>query len=166
MTIMEVNSLLTENNPKTVEEIKKLGIKLRSLGSGAYRYVYKVVGLPIVLKIPLDNPASRRHSEEEIKVIKKINRLKKYRKLRKYMPYIHFYNPTTRMIGMQYYDTTRNPYKNRMASILTDLIEEIWPGVDKSSADVHSANIAFDSDGQIKIIDLGYFNERGQGWDS
>ena len=166
MTIREVCFLLTENNPKTIAEIKKLGILLKKLGSGAYRNTYKVIGLPIVLKIPNDTPAARRHSEEEIKVVKKIKRLRKYRILRKYMPYIHFYNPKTRIIGMQYYDTKSNKYKDGTASILSDLIEEVWSDASRSSADIHRENIALDKEGQIKIIDLGYFTERGRGWSS
>lgn len=166
MTVEDVSKLVMENNPRNLKDLKKLGIKAKALESGAYRYACKVVGLPLVLKIPLSNPAARRHSEEEIKAVKKINRLKKYRKLRKYMPDIYFYNPRTGIIGMQYYNTKSNPYKNRMASLLTDLIEEIWPGVDEFSVDIHRSNIAFDADGNIKIIDLGCFTERGRGWSS
>ncbi len=164
MTIEDVSKLVMEKNPRNLKDIKALGIKVRPLGSGAYRYVYKVSRLPLVLKIPIDHPSSRKHSEEEIKVINSIKRLKKYRKLRKYLPTIYFYNPTTRIIGMEYYDTKSNPTKNAIADLLCEFIGELCPELESVSIDLHRSNIAFDSAGQIKIIDLGYFTERGRGW--
>lgn len=166
MTIDEVSKLLMENNPRTANELKALGIQVRTLGSGAYRHAYKVLRLPLVIKIPFNQRMSLKHAEAEIKAIRQIIRLKKYRKLKKYMPNIYFYNPKTRVIGMEYCTTKINPYLSNIELLLNDLLGEIWPDAATSSVDVHRYNIGFNRNGDIKIIDLGYFSEKGRGWSS
>jgi hypothetical protein len=160
--INQVISKLRNDWPTTPEECKTYGIRLCKYSrSGAYRYVYKVWGLPLVIKFP-QNDDDKIHAIQEWIVYNKLKFCDRYRKLKKYMPTIYYFNMKTGVSAMRYYKVLgesnwRNSNKyDKSRSLLEKRVKKIY----KHANDVdNSGNVARDKNGQLKIIDLGCFDE-------
>lgn len=152
---------------KRLADIRKLGIKAWKIdkGNGAYRVVYKVSGLPVVVKLPARFETDKEHSRQEYKMYKKLK--KNFKQIRKYLPVIYYCNEKTGMVVMRYYKLLKTPpyheYDNKehpawqdkeARYALADHLEKLYSGASDVS---NSGNVARDTDGQLKVIDLGCF---------
>jgi hypothetical protein len=160
--INQVINKLRTHWPSTPEECRTYGIRLcKNSESGAYRYVYKVWGLPIVIKFP-QSDGDIKHAIQEWIVYNKLKFCDKYKKLKKYMPAIYHFNINTGVSAMRYYELLgpsnwRQPNKHdRSRELLQKRIKKVY----KTANDVdNSGNVARDKNGQLKVIDLGCFDE-------
>jgi hypothetical protein len=163
MNIPDICDALYANWPSNFDEIQALGIPIREFGagSGAFRKVYRVKGLPMVIKIPRAGADNIAHARAEFKTICRINRFKKYKPLRKYMPEILYFDYSTGIIGMRYYKPIRwTPMNQAASNILEDLVDSYWKNNWDGVTDIGSGNIGFSHDKetgntQIVLIDLG-----------
>jgi 5-methylthioribose kinase len=164
----EIIDRFFQNNPKNEEGIKKLGLRLRDISdaNGAFRVVYKINGLDLVVKVPYFDSGIL-HSKAEIKALSRINRLKKYKIIREYMPDVYYANTKTGIIVMRYYKPLKYTKINIAAvSILYSLVESVWLECASSLAgctDISVNNCGIDAPNSysytIKVIDLGCFLE-------
>jgi len=127
-----------------------------------FREVYKVTGLPLVVKFPLcegdDDEASYRagkhHSTMEVR---KIEQLWKTRWMRKYLPKIYHHDRETGVLVMHYYlDMDKNGKFEGLSHLVWELI---WRKFNVSLGDIHSGNIRSQLNKKGKnlvFIDLGY----------
>jgi hypothetical protein len=158
--VAAVVKMFHEKEPATIDN---LNLKLTPIGvSGAYRKVYRINGLPLVIKEPKDK-SCRKHARAEYKTIQRILRYKKYARLTRYMPEVYYFNEKTGLMLMHYYRPLPKRYKC-IARLLDVIVELTWPyAMDQNECDVHGGNVALTEDNLPVIIDLGYFSELGKG---
>jgi hypothetical protein len=150
---------IRDNNPKTVKELRKLGIKCKLISGGAFRNVYKILTVPLVIKFP-NCDEGKEHTLNEVKAVKKINRLRKYKKLRQFMPEIYHSNASGVILMHNYtvLEAFTYEYKEVVSGLMFIIIELIYAGEKwDEDFDVHGGNLGFDENYDVKFIDLGYF---------
>ena len=137
-----------------------MGLKLVHLGTGAFRAVYRITGTDFVIKFETDW-AGAGHSRDEVNNIKK---LAKSKSLRPHLPRIHYYDPKSGVIVMNYYtryNKTRanKPHPARTYGditwervLISDLIKELT-GVNFS--DLGAENFRMDKNDVVKFVDVG-----------
>jgi hypothetical protein len=163
--------LLKTHKPKNVLEASKV-LRLEHLGSGAYRSVYKIGGVPMVIKFPLDGRTDEKdHTRAEIRTISTINRLKKYENLRYLMPKMYYKHMGHGVIVMHYYKPlldSKAKFIPAFVKLLDKFVSAVWPEAMKEgeSVDIHQQNLGIDEDDNIVFTDLGYFLPlgKGEGW--
>lgn len=157
MTIQSLIRTLNKNRPSTVQEFKKLGIKLRFLSEGAFRQVYEIKGLPLVVKFPHDSSDDCiEHSVFEYKHINRILKFKKYKLLKKYMPKVYYFDKKSGIIVFRKYKyvyTKKLKDSTRIVE-LSDLVNKIMG----YECDVNGGNVGIEKN-TLKILDLGCFEE-------
>jgi hypothetical protein len=147
------------NNPKTIKELRKLGIRCKLISSGAFRNVYKILTVPLVIKFP-NCDEGKEHTLNEVKAVKKINRLRKYKKLRQFMPEIYHSNSAGVILMYMYtvLESFTYEYKQVVSGLMFIIIELIYAGEKwDEDFDVHGGNLGFDEVGNVVFVDLGYF---------
>jgi len=85
--------------PRTIEDFESLGFRLKRIGGGVFREVYRIKSFPLVVKFPCDEPSDR-HSRAEMRKIKKLS---EFPFLRKYLPRVYYYDPKSGVIVMELY---------------------------------------------------------------
>lgn len=133
------------------KDFKKAGFRLREINSGCFRTVYKVKGLPVVIKIPM---TSCHHGAAEYRRTQKYIRLKRYTVLRRYVPNIYHYNRKTGITIMHYY----NPVPNtNYYTVMIDFIRKMYNDIasPRFGGDIYPPNCGLDSWGNIKVVDWG-----------
>ena len=157
---------ITKYQPETASECRELcSFKLRKLGEGIYKEVYKVVGADLVIKFPLkEEKTFKDHSRLEYRACRKVLWAhKKHHAIVNFIPEIQHYNPTTGVLVMEYCTPIKKSVhtkrcKKLIAGLVKLLIDAVWKGHSKGDADMHSDNLGISKvNGQLKIIDLGYF---------
>ena len=147
--------------PKDIQTVG--GFKSYSLGSGAYRRVYKLCGIPLVVKFPLTElECDKKHSVLEYKAWGRIIRgQRKYKKLIPYLPKMYFIDDTTGVLISQYCTPLNHSrmksYARQIAAMVGDIVDLTWDGRMYGTKDMHYENMGIDEHGQIKIIDMGFF---------
>lgn len=140
-------------------DFQKLGLKLESIGSGAYRRAFRIHGADLVVKFPSD-PDGRFHTSLEVRRIKK---LAQYQSLRPHLPKIRYYDKKTGILVVDFYDkyseTAAAVPGNRTVELswerdlITRLVKELT-GV--FVIDLYDDNLRIDDTQTVKLIDLGY----------
>lgn len=103
MTIKQVINLLKKHKPKNAIEARGIGLRLRQIGQGAYRAVYAVRDLPLVVKFPTPYWSSSGmksaidHARFEIRTLKRLSTTK----MKQYLPKIYFTNWKTGVVCMK-----------------------------------------------------------------
>jgi hypothetical protein len=154
MTIKKLVRLLRKNRPQTIKEVRRLGIRARFFDEGCFRKVYRVRGLPLVLKIA--DTDAQYHTRAEIRVLRKILTWTRFRLLRRYMPKVYYCDPRGAVLLMRRYKRLRwSKHRSELFYMLECFTKDLFKF--KSSPDIHFGNGGLDSKGQIKILDLGLF---------
>lgn len=152
--------------PRNLEDVENMGYTLKPIGDGAYRRVYKVGNLPIVVKVPYHTGGScRRHSIAEWRAVKRIDKYKKYVELKPFVPTIYYCDQKTGIMIVHYYKPAPLRFRKAVAKLFEVYLPKIWPHARKgkwATVDIHSSNVGIDEDGIPKVIDLGYFSEYGK----
>jgi hypothetical protein len=157
---------IAKYQPETASECRELcSFKLRKLGKGIYREVYKVVGADLVIKFPLkEEKTFKDHSRLEYRACRKVLLApKKYWAIISFIPEIPHYNPTTGVLIMEYCTPVKTLASTKqctklIAGLVTRVVDLSWKGYRSGLADMHSGNLGFSkASDHLKIIDLGYF---------
>lgn len=167
MNITQAIRQIRLHRPRTPEQFTTAGVPLekRAIGSGVFREVVKVAGLPLVVKFPLNegralNPNYREgiaHSQSEVR---KINRLKKLRWMRKYLPKVYYYERASGVLVMHWYPSFNEntcDFEDATARFVGVLFRH---ATGTSMIDYHSGNACRGVDNQGDtypvLIDFGY----------
>ena len=131
----------------------KCEVPLEYLASGAFRNVYTVPGLPIVVKIP-SNPGGRRHAQEEIRFIKDLmkNTLMRER-MQRYLPVTYYMNLKSGVSVAHKYSMLRDTSNNeRMTQKVAQKVSDI---LEIGEWDSHVYNFGRDERGRVVVLDFG-----------
>ena len=174
---MNIIDTIKTHKPKTVYDLKELAIRVKPIGSGAYRKAYRIIDTDIVIKFPdsayleeweggEDNAYNEclDHARQEIKVIRRIETVGKYKGLRPLLPNVYYTNMRHGVIAMEYCKPLRYSSKNQaISSLISQFAYAIATGKDNKGwddYDIRRANIGINNNGAYKIIDLGLFDDR------
>lgn len=168
----EIIKAFKKHKPTEYDSILHLGLELKYISEGAFRSVYRIKHSNLVVKlphIPIPNTGefdsdydedqaletNIQHSIDEVKNIRKVLRNQKYKALHRYMPNVYYSNDEG-LILMDYYETFKKWHRHlddicRMLQHLVDdlKLEKKWEN------DIHWANLGYDANGEIKLIDVG-----------
>jgi hypothetical protein len=169
MTQAELITALKVSKPKDVAQVEQaLGLRLRKIGEGVYRTVYKVVGHSLVIKFPIGKDG-KEHSQYEYKAWRDITKKNsKYPTLKKYMPEIIHFDRRSGVMVMKYYQSIKKSELKEFSSVITSLMNDVlelgWDQLSENGCiDIHPYNLVLEKDKygcqQLKIIDMGYFFE-------
>jgi hypothetical protein len=134
---------------------------------GSFRVVYHIIGTQYVLKIPIQEWESYKWSGPKSKWIKKhINHARlemnahtiistttrpEIRALKPFLPEVPYMDWDTGVALMRKYRSPTNSEWNKKSTALYTLIE----GVQKQNTDIKIYNCGIDSNGKLRILDLG-----------
>ena len=157
--VQTVLRAIVKNRPRTPEEFRKAGIKLRYLGNGVFREVYKIQGCPLVVKFPLneeqDFAGGVQHSASEVR---RIARLSHIQELKPHLPKIHYFDKENGVLVMRYYPKME---RDRAIELLGAIVKKLVSKIARvQMSDIHSDNIRHQKDasaaGRLVFVDLGY----------
>jgi len=141
--------------PTRVGQLRAAGLKLRLLGSGAFREGFKVVNADVVIKFPISKSTSQgvKHSAQEVR---RIRRLRESSTLAPFLPEVLYYDRASGVIAMRYYSEFEDFEKqaDAMGKMIGKMIYRI-SGV--KCTDVHTENVRRGR-GRLDcvLIDLGF----------
>jgi hypothetical protein len=152
-TIIE---LLNQGHITSVKDLRRLKVPYRAAGSGAFRMSYIIFPKDekehFVIKFPGSEFGSIKHTQDEIRAIRKIKNTLKLAFLRPFLPTILYSNYRSGIIAMEYYYKCKDC--SAVAYTLSMAYEELNP---YSEADIEYYNIRETGNGDYKLIDLGCF---------
>jgi len=160
LTLYDLEYIIKKFEPKTREEFSDFGLKLKSIGSGAFRRTFQIVGYNVVVKLPyLDSnfnfsECDIDHSRTEWNAYKNLSKKKKYAKLRPFLPKIYCCTKNG-IILMKKYSKTRGE-RRVLKSKHKALLDTIY-NTFGHSCDVYWQNIGLTGAGKLKIFDFGCF---------
>jgi hypothetical protein len=141
--------------PRTIEDFESLGFRLKRIGGGVFRGVYRIKSFPLVVKFPRDEPYDR-HSRAEMRKIKKLS---EFPFLRRYLPKVYYYDPKNGVIVMELY----HPFSDNVDAAdalgrLAGMLIHRLTGVPMK--DIHTDNIRTPNpqrcSPRLVFCDLGY----------
>jgi len=169
-SLEHIKHVMKLEKPETVEDLLiNCGLSLKFIGEGAFRFVFKVVGTGLVMKVPMlideqtEMGAQYDHTPFDHAMIewayrKKVMRYKKYEFFRPYMPAYHYIVPSTGVMLTDYYKPVsyaRTKYNAEIERIIDKLAEM---GIDDGDVGPDKKdNYGLTRDGKLKILDLGCF---------
>lgn len=155
-----------KNHPAGPEDFKKLGIRIRPLGVGAFRSVYRVNGVNLVVKFPrpgTDFIINKIHTRTELARIKKFRR---FGWMRKYLPKVYYHNSKTGVSIIEFYDDSKqmmtrgiwgNSQQQRMQAMCNMAQDLIHRLTGTRMTDITDENVRVDQKKRVvKLIDLAY----------
>ena len=157
--VQTVLRAIIKNRPRTPEEFRKTGIKLRYIDHGVFREVYKVQGCPLVVKFPLnedqDFDDGVQHSMSEVR---RIARLSRIQELKPHLPRIFYHDKENGVLVMRYYPKME---KDRAVELLGAIVKKLVSKIARvQMSDIHSDNIRHQKDasatGRLVFVDCGY----------
>ena len=145
----------------TPEQWKKLGLKFKFLGHGAFREVHRIIGTDLVVKSPLgegrgaklDYSEGIKHSKSEMN---RLGRLARIDVLKPYLPTVHYYDAKDGQIVMKYYPEIAEAQKvELLGKVVKSLVSKL---ANVTMGDIHDDNIRQKrADWQVCVFtDLGY----------
>lgn len=166
LTVRKLVSRMRRQKPQNIDQVlTTTGATVQYLNGGAFRNVFAVHGLPVVIKVPLDmededsgaGMSCMDHARAEWDHYWSIKTDKDYKMLREYLPEFHYFDYQTGLAVMQRYKPLQR-YKGSDKDIrkLDDAIRCAFGSTDP---DVYRCNLGQDEHGAIKFIDLGMFAE-------
>jgi hypothetical protein len=153
--VQTVLRAIIKSRPRTPEEFRKAGIKLRYIDHGVFREVYKIQGCPLVVKFPLndeqDFEGGVQHSMAEVR---RIARLSRIQELKPNLPRVHYIDKKSGVLVMDYYHhITPVRAVEELGKIIRKLVSKIARVV---MSDIHADNIRRGKRGGVVFSDLGY----------
>lgn len=134
--------------PDDIRAINQLGVKTRLIGSGAFRAVYLVKGLDVVVKIPLD-PGALGHARKEIRILRELSKI---HGIKRFVPTLFYSDIRTGVLVVQKYARARSIDKvlKWRSEILSEFDFHGW-----KHDDFHKGNVGYDKHQHPVMIDLG-----------
>jgi hypothetical protein len=150
--------------PQTFEDFAKTGMRLTFIGEGAFRTVFQIAALPLVIKFPRteddDLRTCIRHSVIEVR---KIKTLQKFSIMRPHLPRVYYSDKRAGVIVMEYIDDkkikteigdTDDARRYGIHSLVARLIKA-HTGV--TIDDFGEDNVRYDKKtSRLKIVDFAY----------
>lgn len=161
MTTTQFLQLVKKYRPATAEAFAKLKIKLVYIDEGAFRKGYRVSGLPLVVKIPIqtlsksDTRWNKRHSAAEVR---KIVKLQKFCFMRRHLPKVYYFDGPSGVLIVKYYDNGEGKNlmcqdENKLEAAFKFTQRRIRCLTGVSIHDISMDNLRMDR-GEVKFIDL------------
>ena len=152
--VQTVLRAIVKNRPSTPKEFRKAGIKLRYLGNGVFREVYKIQGCPLVVKFPLneeqDFAGGVAHSVSEVRRIKRLLRIQE---LKPHLPKVRYHDKESGVLVMTYYHRMSD---NRAVELLGKIVQKLVSKIARvQMTDIHADNVR-SAAGRLVFTDLGY----------
>lgn len=159
LTFDNIVSAIRKKKARSAAEVLMCGFTLRYVDSGRYRNVYHIVGSDYLVKIPIwtnkrSNDASKAHAKAEYAAYRRIKKAARYKVLQPLMMEEVAITAEGVMVVRKYRSVGRitraeRTFKQNVAKLAGKLFN--------GYVDLHDANYMRDADGNLKIIDLGYF---------
>lgn len=172
-------ALLRNFRPRTVKDVRDLGVRLRRIGDGTFRRTYALLDYPdLVMKIPNDKetverymdpygeatgktPAclqtAKEHIAAEMRNIRIIKKEKKYLVLRRHLPTVYFYDRVTSVLVEKRYRHTWRKGITAEEKAVSELFKDVLMG-GKGVGDFALLNIMLDESDRHIMVDLGYID--------
>lgn len=155
MNVPQVIRKISKHRPETLEDFKALSIPLVREGAGIFRTAYRIKGLPLLVKFPVDadNTGGRAHSASEVR---KIRKLRRFRWMRAYLPTIEFYDRRSGVLVLSWHPEFAN---DRDAFVALGMLctRAIKNSTGVLVSDIHEDNVRRgDQRRKIILVDLGY----------
>jgi hypothetical protein len=168
LTLEQIKRKLRRYKPATPQEVlRKCQFPLQFQDEGSFRVVYRILGTQWVLKMPIQEweewrwkgPRSKwlrkhiNHAKYEINALNIIltTTRPQLKALKSYLPEVPWAHWDTGVILMRHYRTPTLSEFARLSKTLLACIEQ----VQKRNTDINLYNCGVDSDGKLKVIDLG-----------
>jgi hypothetical protein len=153
-SVRTVLRAIIKSRPRTPEEFRKAGIKLRYIDHGVFREVYKIQDCPLVVKFPLnedqDFAGGVAHSISEVR---RIARLGKIKELKPHLPRIYYHDKKGGVLVMAYYHRMTD---SRAVELLGKVVQKLVSRIARvQMSDIHSDNVR-QAVGRLFFTDLGY----------
>ena len=137
-----------------LEDFEKADIGLEPLDQGAFRQVYTAIGLPVVVKIPLNDRSCLYHARREIRRLKQVRRSSLYRVLKRYLPKVYYADKQSGIIVMRFYG--KRSLKGNVWAYQDEILDVLFHDAFGGRwSDYCANNFGVDSRGQLKVLDLG-----------
>ena len=153
----QVLRIIRRNSPTTPEAFKKLGLRMKPLGAGVFRRVFRIGGCDLVVKFPLSEDSCFAEGiQHSVSEIKRIERLSRIDELKPHLPKIFYFDRKNGIIVMQYYPELKDgDGVDFLGKVVRKLVSRIG-GV--TMGDIHEGNIRLKRKGweQLVFTDLGY----------
>ena len=156
--VQTVLRAIIKNRPRTPEEFRAAGIKLRYIDHGVFREVYKIQGCPLVVKFPLneeqDFDGGVQHSASEVR---RIARLSRIQELKPHLPRVHYFDKKNGVLVMSYYHRMT---PERGVELLGKIVQKLVSKIARvQMTDIHADNIRVQKGagvGRLVFVDCGY----------
>lgn len=167
-TLKTTIAIIKKERPASPSQFREAGITLEKIpeGTGAFREVLKVRGLPLVVKFPLaegthDPKRGKKLSYRSGKMhsmmeVRRIQTLSKIKRMQMYLPKVYYHDRKSGVLVMHWYKEFTDDVDalRALGRMVTRLIW-LWERVGIS--DIHEGNVRIGrSKKDVKIIDLGY----------
>lgn len=129
----------------TVKAFRAIGFTLRRIGAGAYRTVYQLDTLPLVVKIPKGGSGVE-HNHLEVKRIARL----RGGLFDKNLPKIEYFDKKQGTLVMRFYEI-RTTYQT--ADLLGKLMSRL---TGMTFTDIKESNMRVGNDGRVKFVDLAF----------
>ena len=138
--VQTVLRAIIKNRPRTPEEFRKAGIKLRYIDHGVFREVYKIQGCPLVVKFPLneeqDFAGGVQHSVSEVRRIKRLFRIQE---LKPHLPKVRY---SRQGIGRFGDELLSQDVDNRAVELLGKIVQKLVSKIARvQMTDIHADNV-------------------------
>ena len=137
--IRTVIARIIRNRPTSPQAFREAGIKLRFVGAGVFREVYKISGCPLVVKFPLEGEIAEgvQHSISEVNRVKRLSKIKE---LVPHLPKIHYHDRKNGVLIMQFYPRPRNDAET--VEMLGKVIKKLVSRIARvQMSDTHADNV-------------------------
>lgn len=160
MKISDVVKIFKDHRPMNRQEAEKIGLSLYGARSGSFRSVYRIRDTDLVVKFAVDGDGID-HNIAEAEACFKILNSKKLKPLHRYMPKI--YRSSEHYIVMKYYrPMTGRDISRASVHIMRNMVEDFGFCHPDYGTDLHWRNLGFDTNDQIKFLDMGGIVPKGK----
>ena len=156
MKLKTLVEILEHKQVRSLNGLRRLGIPARFIDTGAFRKVFGVRGLNVVIKVP-HTPSYKYHIDSEMKAFDRIKSDPMSKILRQHIPKIHYYNKRTRLMVVEkykFFPTNRslNITEKKKLSRLYTKVKKVFG----TTEDLCIYNVGYDGKKFI-LTDMGLF---------
>jgi hypothetical protein len=148
---------IRRHKPKTKEEAEAIGLKLKHLGTGAFRDAYLIVETDLVIKFSTsdmsDGFESRYHSRLDFKRLK---RLREIAWLRPHLVKVHYFDSRCGVLVVDYVEKALDvDYEDKSVLAMDSMFNTLLSrATGVRFGDIGGANVRYcGKSGKIKIVD-------------
>lgn len=160
LTKEDIISFFRRFRPRSVKELRAMGLKAIVVGSGLFRDAVRVEGV-VIAKFPKrldggwdnDGEGCVEHIIDELNAVRLIQKEEKYKPLRRFLPEFYFIDRKNAVVLMPEYKRIRS---SNQACWASEFISNLAFDLGFSNTDLHEHNVMKHRE-DIVIVDLGFF---------